>query len=184
MEFEQAIRLDPNSFESHYFYARACFAQGNLERAAALFERAAELKPDDYQANSLLTMIYRSIHRDKDIDVVARKAVERAELELTLHPENPRPAYLGAVCLVVLGERERAKEWLARALAVDPDDTQGRYNVACVYSQLGDFESALGLLEQLIPRLSQNQKSWLKVDSDFDPLRSHPRFQKALQLIE
>src|SRR5205809_1307769 len=27
-EFEKAIALDPNSFEAHYFYARACAAQG------------------------------------------------------------------------------------------------------------------------------------------------------------
>src|SRR5437870_6875674 len=41
-EFDQSIALDPNSFEAHYFYARACVSQGKLERAAALFERAAE----------------------------------------------------------------------------------------------------------------------------------------------
>jgi len=40
---------------------------------------------------------------------VARKAVERAEADLTLHPENPRPAYMGAQVLIVLGEQERAR---------------------------------------------------------------------------
>ena len=179
-EFENAIRLDSNSFESHYFYARASFTQGKLERAAALFERAAELKPDDYQAYSHLAMVYRSMHRKG----VARKGVERAEQELTLHPENSRPAYLGANCLVALGECDRAKEWLSRALAIDPDDVMTQYNAACVYSQLGEFESALGVLEQLAPQAGQIIKSWIKVDSDFDALRSHPRFQKALQLIE
>jgi TolB-like protein/Tfp pilus assembly protein PilF len=183
-EFEQAIRLDPNSFESHYFYARACFSQGDLERAAALFERAAEVKPDDYQANALLPQVYRSLHRDSEIEGVARKAVEKAEQELTLHPENSRAAHLGAACLIILGEHDRAKEWLARALAIDPDDVMTQYNAACLYSQLGEFESALGLLEQLLPHLSQELKSWVKIDSDFDPLRSHPRFQRALQLIE
>src|SRR6478672_6995494 len=49
-EFEQAILLDPNSFEAHYFYARACFSENKLDRAVKLCERAAELKPDDYQA--------------------------------------------------------------------------------------------------------------------------------------
>src|SRR6476660_2777884 len=38
-EFEQAIALDPDSFEGNYFYGRACFTLGKLERAAALFER-------------------------------------------------------------------------------------------------------------------------------------------------
>jgi len=183
-ELEQAIRLDSNSFESHYFYARVCFAQGNLERAAALFERAAERNLEDYQANTYLVMIYRSIHREKDIEGVARKALEKAKQELTLHPENPRPAQFGALCLITLGEREPAKEWLARALAIDPDDALTQYNAACFYSKLGDFESALGLLEQLVPRLSPHMKSWIKVDSDLDALRSHPRFQKTLQSIE
>src|SRR4029453_1817829 len=30
-EFEKAIALDPNSFEAHYFYGRACVTQGKLE---------------------------------------------------------------------------------------------------------------------------------------------------------
>src|SRR5436190_12349077 len=35
-EFEKAIALDPNSFEAHYLYGRACVTQGKLERAATL----------------------------------------------------------------------------------------------------------------------------------------------------
>ncbi len=183
-EFEKAISLDPNSFESHYFYARACFIQGELERAAALFERAGMLNPDDYQSNAMLVMIYRSIHREGDVAGVARKALAKAEHELTLHAENPRPAYLGAQCWIALGELDRAREWLARALAIDPDDTLTQYNVACLYSRLGDFESALGLLEKWVPHANEETRSWIKFDSDFDALRSHPRYQKTLQLIE
>src|SRR6267143_1495080 len=64
-EFEKAIKLDPNSFEGHFFYARACVGQGKLERAAALFERAAENKPDDYQSLCLSIQVYRSLGRPK-----------------------------------------------------------------------------------------------------------------------
>src|SRR6266576_1737402 len=39
-EFEKAIALDPNSYVTHYLYARVSFTQGKIERAAALFERA------------------------------------------------------------------------------------------------------------------------------------------------
>jgi adenylate cyclase len=49
-EFERAIASNPNLFEAHYFYARACFAQGKLEQAARYWERAAEIKPDDHQS--------------------------------------------------------------------------------------------------------------------------------------
>jgi len=183
-EFEQAIRLDPNSFEAHYFYGRACFAQNRLKEAAALFERASELKPDDYQSPVFLAMIYRSTGRDGEIEAAARRAVERAERELTLHPENPRPAYLGATCLLKIGERDRAMEWLSRALAIDPDDILTRYNVACVYAIAGDFDRAFDLLERLLPHANHETKAWIKVDSDFDGLRSLPRYQKVLELIQ
>jgi adenylate cyclase len=182
-EFERAIALDPNSFEGHYFYARACFAQGKLERAAALFERAAEIKPDDYQCLVLLVQIYQSLGRDRDTEDAAQRGLERAERELTLHPENPRPAYLGAAALVTLGETDRAKEWVSRALAIDPDDILTQYNVACVYSMLGDVEPAFDLLERLLPHANHETKAWIKHDSSLDALRSHPRYQKVLELI-
>ena len=182
-EFEQAIALSPNSFEAHYFYARACFAQGKFERAAALFERAAEIKPDDYQSLCLLIHIYRSLGRDRNKLDAARKGIERAEKELTIHPENPRPAYLGAAALVGIGETERAREWISRALAIDPDDVLTQYNVACVYSLLGEIDPAFELLERLLPYANHETKAWIKHDSDFDPLRSHSRYQKILELI-
>ncbi len=182
-EFKNAIALNPNLFEAFYFYARACFAQGKLDRAAALFERAAEIKPDDYQSLVLLIQIYRSLRRDRDKRSAAKRGIERAERELNVHPENPRPAYLGAVALLALGETDRAREWLSRALAIDPDDILTQYNVACVYSLLGEIEPAFTLLERLLPHANHETKAWIKHDSDFDALRSHPRYQKILELI-
>ena len=182
-EFEKAIALDPNSFEGYYFYARACFAEGKLERAAALFERAAEIKPDDFQSLILLRQIYRSLGRDAEGEDAARKGIERAEQELNVHPENPRPAYLGASALITVGETDRAKEWLARALAIDPDDALTQYNAACIYARLGEAEAAFDLLEHFIPHANHENKAWIKHDSDFDPLHDHPRYQKILELI-
>ena len=181
-EFEQAIALDPNSFEAHYLYARASFAQGDLERAAALFERAAEIKPDDYQSPCLLIQVYRSLGRDQDSKEAARKGVKLAERELTLHAEDPRPAHLGAAALIELGEGDRAREWMSRALAMDPDDPLTLYNIACGYTTLGDLDAAFDLLERSLPRAGPEIRQWIKHDSDFDPLRDHPRYQKILEL--
>jgi adenylate cyclase len=184
-EFERAIALDPNSFEAHYFYGRASVTQGQFERAAALFERAAENKPDDYQSVCLLIIVYRSLGRHRDSENAARKGIERAERALTSHPEDARAAYLGANALAVLGERERAREWAARALAIDPDDVLIQYNVACVYSQLGDIDQAFDLLERLLPNAGHElRRGWIKHDSDLDPLRSYPRYGKILEAIE
>jgi adenylate cyclase len=183
-EFEQAIALDPNSFEGHFFYGRACFAEGKLERAATLFERVAEVKPEDYQALILLMQIYRSLGRDADIKSAARRGVERAEHNLTLHPDNARAAASAAAALVTLGEKDRAREWLSTALAIDPHDVNNQYNAACIYTKLGDMERALDVLERVLPHAGYELKhGWIKHDSDLDPLRSHPRFQKILDLV-
>ena len=182
-EFEKAIALDPNSYESHYLYARASFTLGNIERAAALFERAAEIKADDYQSVCLLIQIYRSLGREDDAKEVAGKGVKLAERELALHPEDPRPAHLGIAALLEIGENDRAREWMARALAIDPDDPLAQYNLACGYTKLGDADAAFDLLERSLPRVGPDLRQWFKHDSDFDPLRDHPRYQKILELV-
>jgi adenylate cyclase len=183
-EFEKALALDPDSYEAHYFYARSNFAQGNLKRAVALFERGAEIRPDDYQVPCLLVAIYKSLGRPQDAQNAARKGVELAERELTLHPEDSRPAQIGSGALFALGEKDRAREWTARALAIDPDDLVAQYNAACNYSLLGNVDAALDLLEQCLPKLGHEKVQWAKYDSDFDPLRDHPRYQKLLERID
>ncbi|NJO32252.1 MAG: tetratricopeptide repeat protein [Rhodospirillales bacterium] len=183
-EFDQALALDPNLFEAHYFYARAFFAQGKLAEAAAHFERAAEIKPDDYQALLVVPGVYRSLGRQQDMRSAARRGVERAERALERHPENSRPAYLGAIGLATLGELDRAKDWAERALAIDPDDGLAKYNVACFYSLVGEHDRAIHLLLDLLPSASPERRRWVKRDSDLDPIRSHPRFAEVLALTE
>ena len=182
-EFEQATALDRNSFEAHYLYARASFAQGNFERAATLFERAAEINPDDYQSLILLIQTYRSLGRDEEKDSAARRGVERAERELILHPEDPRPAYLGIAALIEMGENDRAREWIARALVIGSEDPLTQYNVACGYAKLGETEQALDLLERMLPNVGEEIRMWIKHDSDFAGLHDQPRFQKLLKSI-
>jgi adenylate cyclase len=183
-EFEKALALNPDSYEAHYFYARSNFAQGKVDRAAALFERAAEIKPDDYQVPCLLVGIYKSLGRRQDAKNAARKGVELAERELILHPEDSGPAQLGAGAWFLLGEKERAREWTARSLTIDPDDLVAQYNAACSYSRLGDIDAALNLLEQCLPNLGHEKVNWAKYDSELEPLRSHPRYQRLFERVD
>ncbi len=180
-EFDKAIALDPNSFEAYYFYARSAFGQGEEEKAAALFQRAAEIKPDDYQTLCLLVPIYKALGSEDESQAAAREGLERAERQLALELDNPRPAYLGASALLTVGDHERAREWTARALAIDPDDILVQYNVACIYARLGDLEQALDLLERSLPRTGPEWTRWIRHDSDLDSLRNHPRFHKMLE---
>ncbi|MCH8853691.1 MAG: protein kinase, partial [Planctomycetes bacterium] len=102
-EFEAAIRQNPELFEAFYFYARACFAQGKLDQAAELLERACKLRPEDYSAPSLLGMVYAGSDRKKESDAAKLRALNAADKHLELFPEDARALCYGAIALVQLG---------------------------------------------------------------------------------
>jgi adenylate cyclase len=183
VEFERAISLDPNSYEAHWFYARSSIFQGKLEQAAILLERAANAKQDDYSSVCLLPQLYRSLGRDQDAKKAAAKGVKLAERQLILHPDDARAAELGSGCLIEIGDFDRAREWLSRALALEPNNPPTQYNVACGYAQLGDTEKAFDLLERGVLNGGPEWGRWIEHDSMLDPLRSDPRYAALQQEI-
>ena len=83
-----------------------------------------------------------------------------------------------------MGEAEQARQWMDRALAIDPDDSHIRYNAACMWAQLGDSERALDLLEQWAKHMGLENKNWMQQDPDLDSLRDHPRYARIVELID
>jgi TolB-like protein/Flp pilus assembly protein TadD len=181
-EFETALRLDPNLFEARYFYGRACLAQGKCAEAACLFERACQLRPDDYQAATHLASIYTGLGRKADAEAACRRAAETVERHVALHPDDTRALYLGAVVLGQLGEAARGREWVGRALAMDPDEPLTLYNVACFYALQGNTEQAIDCLESALQH-GFTHKGWIEHDSDLASLRDHPRYQALLKTL-
>ena len=181
--FERALELDPNSFDANLFYANYWVNEGVPERAVEFYTRAVELNPEDCQAPILFQQVLRALGRSEESSKYAQLGLKRAEEQLRQHPESSRPAQLGAGALVMLGENERAKRWLERALAIDPDDTHLQYNAACVWTQLGEIDRAFDLLEVWTQHVGGITKVWFKRDPDLDPLRDHPRYQKLLDMV-
>ncbi|WP_206103039.1 TPR end-of-group domain-containing protein [Rhizobium laguerreae] len=82
--------------------------------------------------------------------------------------------------LAYLGERVGAKEWAARTMAIDPEDLNAMYNIACAYLHMGEQEAALDLLDQVIPQASAH-RFWWTSDPDLDSIRNHPRFKRLVE---
>ena len=122
-------------------------------------------------------------HRFRDVREVRILQI-RAEEALRRYPESSRPAQLGACSLASLDEIEKAKAWLERALAIDPDDTHIKYNGACVWAQLGENDKALDLLEKWASHVGRENMDWMQEDPDLESLRELPRYKKILELID
>ena len=181
--FEKAIELNPYLFEAHYYFARTRFHQGRLEDAIELFKTAGEMDPTDYQSRCLRVQILRGLGRDEESIAEAAEAIQVVENNLKWNPDDARAYHLGAGTLVVLGETERAKRWLHRAIEIDPEDPVVLYNVACNLATLGELESAFKYLGNAIQHGTVSA-AWMRNDEDLANLRSDPRYSELLEQLE
>ncbi len=179
-ELRVAMRLGPRLFEPYYFYARNYYAQGKLEDAVVWFEQASKVSPEDYQAPMLLASALNGLGLTPEARDAYRRGLAAAEAYLQLHPQDSRALYFGANALSQLNQREKSAQWAARALEVEGEEPQVLYNVACVYTLLGQFEDAIDCLEKSVTH-GWGQREWMAHDPDLAPLHSHPRFQQLLQ---
>jgi adenylate cyclase len=181
-EFETAIGLNPKLFEARYFYARDCFAQGKFEQAAELFADASAVNPSDYQAPSFQSMALKELGRMEEASAASSHAYKAAEKHLELHPDDARALYLGAGSLVELGDSEKARVWADRALDTDRSEPAVLYNVACIYSMIGETDQAIGLLGEAIEN-GFGYRAWLENDNMLENLRDDPRFVALLKRL-
>jgi adenylate cyclase len=82
----------------------------------------------------------------------------------------------------MFGQRDRARDWTRRALLLDPDNLNMRYNLACtMLRQLGDPDEAVDSLRPFFERMNSTTLiRHLEVDPDLDSIRGDPRFQEML----
>jgi adenylate cyclase len=181
-EIEEATRLDPESWEVNREAARLMFREGRIRDAVPFYQKSAALMPSDWHSAMMLTTCYQSIGDDKSALGSARTTIDRAERSVAKDPANTQALAGGANALAILGEERRARDWIDRALLLDPENTLTRYNLACALAlRLRDGERALEVLGPYFEQeVSQAQIKHLQVDPDLDIIREDPRFQQML----
>lgn len=59
-------------------------------------------------------------------------------------------------------------------------DSFVNYNVACIYSGMGEIDKAINHLEISL-KLGSKPLGWITNDSDLDPLQGLPQFQELME---
>jgi adenylate cyclase len=111
--------------------------------------------------------------------------LKRSDVILGHDQNNSVVAGYSAYALAALGEGERAKARMERALLIDPENFNMRYNFACALSVYAkDKDGALYLLGPVFDSITDTFLPYAKADPDLDLLRDEPRYQAMLAKAE
>ncbi len=186
-EINVALRLNPESYEVNRAAAYLRFRQQRLGEAIRYYEKSTSLMDTDLNSGSMLLTCYAATGNEQASLQTARTLLTRVEKMLVQDPNNATAMGSGALALGVLGQGERAREWINRALLMDPDNMNARYNFACSLTSLfrqPDLDAALELLAPVFETLASGFLDHTKVDPDLNPLRENPRFQAMVAAAE
>lgn len=175
----KALRIDPNSWDANRGAAQIATWQRKLDEAAHFFEKCAELVPDHLYTWEMLTMVYRGIHDLEGIKRSATELLNYASKAVEADPSNCAALGRGACALVILGDIDRAKAWIDRALLIDPDNLDIRYNFACsLINESADEKLIFEHLDYVFSRSVGSIVRRADLDPDLDPIRDHPHFRE------
>ena len=121
-EIEIALQLDPESHQVNRSAAVLRFRQQQLEEAIRHWEKAVALEEGDFGSSGMLITCYTALGNHEAMRRVAEITRVRAEKVLAHDLNNGSAMGHGGIALAVLGQRERAKDWMGRALLIDPEN--------------------------------------------------------------
>ncbi len=177
VEIETAARLDPDSYLTNRVAGRVYTRVRRLEDAIRHYAKAAALDETDFATSGLMGSILLAVGDAAGAREAAHMTLARVEKAMANDPNNGHAMAYGVGALASLGEAERAREWMERALLIDPDNMMMRYNFACALSaDLHEIDAAIDMLGPVLEDVGIGFINHAKVDPDFDPIRDHPRF--------
>jgi TolB-like protein/Tfp pilus assembly protein PilF len=169
-EYRRGLEIEPLSLPTNWEYGRFLYFARRFDEALAQLKKTVELDPGFARAHRTLSEVYW-VRGD-----YANAVEERAKFfDLIGQPQNgmliratfAREGWSGFLRLVV-AENSPLK------------DSNNNWVFAKVYVALGEKDKAFAELNKAY-ELRESPLQWLKVEPQFDPLRSDPRYQELLK---
>jgi adenylate cyclase len=184
-EVISALQLDPDSYEVNRSAGRLNYQLQKFDDAIHCYEKAVALMEADVNSAAMLISCYTAVGDAEGVRRSAEQTLKRAEAVLAHDQNNSGVTAYSVDALAALGEADRAKARIERALLIDPDDWGMRYNFACMLSvRLHDKDAALEMLKPLFETISGSFLSYAKVDPDLTLLHDEPRWQAMVAAAE
>lgn len=209
-ELRQAILLKPATQVAHRWYAYSLSAMGRHDEAVAEIEKAREIAPQSpVLATAMANVLFlagrfddaiQQSHKALALDpggvaahTILRWAYERKgmnaealaayEQERSFAGETPTTRAKRAHVLAAVGRQDEARVILNSILEQRHEQWVTAYEIATIYSLLGDRDSAFSW-----PTLAEREHAvgftFVRVDPHLSNLRGDPRFHDLLRGTE
>jgi TolB-like protein/DNA-binding winged helix-turn-helix (wHTH) protein/Flp pilus assembly protein TadD len=207
--FQRAIELNPSYATAYQRYSLYLMAMGRAGESLAQMNRARELDPLSismsfslgwrlymaHQYDQAISQLRNTLEMDPNFALprmVLGQAYEQkgmlpqaiAELQKAVAVSRDSPPMLGSLghAFGVAGNKAEAEKILGQLLEQSKKQYVSPFYVSIVYAGLHENEKAMDWLEKACEDRS-NAIIFVKVDPDFDGLRSNPRFQALLRRL-
>jgi TolB-like protein/Flp pilus assembly protein TadD len=208
-EAKRAIALNPNSAYSHFALAHVLSDLGRHDEAIVEGARAVELDPVFFLFSALEGMFLHHARRDDEAIVRLEKTLQldptfwithltlgKVYIQQRKYPEaiaafikardlshgNSEAIASIGYAAALSGDKAKARAVLDELKGLSVQHYIPPFNVAMVYTGLGDQNEALSWLEKACEERDV-RVTILKVDPRWDSLRSNPRFIAILKRI-
>jgi TolB-like protein/Tfp pilus assembly protein PilF/tRNA A-37 threonylcarbamoyl transferase component Bud32 len=209
-ELRKAIMLKPGIQVAHRWYAFSLSAMGRHEEAFEEIERARQISPQSpVLATAVANVLFLAGRYDDAIEqcrkaldldsgaisahTVLRWAYEKKgmhnealtafEQERVFAGDTPTTHVKRACVLASVGRRDEAREVLQEILARRSEQWVSAYEIAIVYSLLGEVDNAFRWLA-VAEREHAVGFTFVRVDPRLEALRSDPRFHTLLTSLD
>jgi serine/threonine-protein kinase len=176
--FQRAVAISPTA-DAYSNLGTAYFYTQRYAEAAAAYTKAAELDPRDFLIQGNLGDCYYWTPGQRPAAGDAyRKAIALATEAARVNPRDASLTIKLAKYHAMLGEKDQALATLARGLKIDARNPETLFEIAIVYQQTGNSQSALAWLAQSLA--AGFSPASVRDDPAFAPLHNDPRFLKLM----
>ncbi len=175
-EIERARQISPQSAVIATAVANVLFLAGKFDESIVQCRKSLELDPGAVAAHTILRWAYELKGR-------APEALAAFEQERSFAGDTPTTHAKRAHVLAAIGKREEAQSILNEIIAKRNQNWVTAYEIAIIYTWLGDFDNAFRWLAQA-EREHAVGFTFVRVDPHLAKLRTDPRFADLMRETE
>jgi len=181
-----SIHADTKKATEKTARAEAEFRRHNVAGAEKLLRDAIKEDPNSLNAHNMLANLLASTNRNSEAAREFGRVLELDAQQNKLSEGSKRRVIDGqAVAYAESGDLQRAKAIYLAAIEKDPDYSMYNYNLACVFAELHDLDTAIPYLKKFWAH-RDNLPSDVPVpdprkDNSFRPYLDDPKFQEVVR---